>query len=335
YVGRISDLWSKKKISLVCNLFSAILTPLYVFSKSFISFVPLHLTVPALYWTYESICSALAVDIAKTGKVGTNLGILRTSALGWSIGSLFSGFIIQNFGFETAFVVISILYFWSAFLVSQLTEAKRDRFHLEEPSLVLKDRHIIYFLLIVVVAFSTMPAFHSFLPLYMKNELKAPESVIPLIFAITPLGEIPLTLLLGRLADRIDRRKIILICFSAFPIRWAAIVSSGNYVLVILVQMLHGLAFAGLYVAAIAYLSDMVTSRARGMIVGAFSSSISLGTTIGGYALGFTAQNFGFKTMYLQAIATSTVAVLSFATLGLGSRKSISRTAETTVNDGA
>ncbi len=313
--GRAADTWSKKKIVLISQICSFLLTPLYVLAGNFASLLPLQLVVPALYSIAESISSAISVDIAKAGKVGMNLGILRSAAAGWSIGSFSTGLIIQYYGFEFVFVFMAFFYFIAFLFVTRLKEinsAKDTAARMEPKTAVLSNLHVLSFLAIIILALSTMPAFYSFLPLYLKNELLVPESMIPLIFTITPLGEIPLTFLVGRLSDRFDRRKAVLLCLLAYPVRWTAIMMLGNFTLILPIQILHGFTFAGLNATSIAYLSTIVPTSARGTIVGAFSASFSLALAIGGYVLGFTVQNYGFQTMYLQAIITSLVAIAIF-----------------------
>jgi predicted MFS family arabinose efflux permease len=313
--GSAADTWSKKMIILISQICSFLLTPLYVLAGNFPSLLLLQLIVPALYSIAESISSTISVDIAKGGKVGMNLGILRSAAAGWSIGSFSTGLIMQYYGFEFVFFFMAVFYFIAFLIVTQLKDTnsvKDTATRMEPKTAVLSNLHVLSFLAIIILVLSTMPAFYSFLPLYLKNELLVPESLIPLVFTITPLGEIPLTFLVGRLSDRFDRRKAVLLCLLAYPVRWTAIMMLSNFTLILPVQILHGFTFAGLNATSIAYLSTSVPTSARGTIVGAFSASFSLAVAIGGYVLGLTVQNYGFQTMYLQAIITSLIAIVIF-----------------------
>jgi MFS family permease len=310
--GRAADVWSKKKMVLLSQIFSFTLAPLYIFANNLLSLLSLQLLVPSLYGVSESVSSAIMLDNAKVGKAGINLAILRSSAVGWSIGSFTTGFIIQNYGFEYVFIFMASFYLVAAFLILGLKEMKPEMrvIHKSGPRFI--NLHVLSFLALIVLILSTMPAFYSFLPLYLKNELKVPENLIPLIFTITPLGEIPITLVMGKFSDRFGRRKAVFLCLLAYPIRWTAIMMLTDFSLILPVQILHGFTFAGLNATSIAYLADIVPADSRGVISGAFSSSFSLALAIGGYALGFTAQNYGFKTMYLQAVITSLLAIVLF-----------------------
>jgi MFS family permease len=316
--GRAADTWGSKTIILISQICSFLFTPLYVLADDFATLLLLQLIIPPLYSIAEALSSTLSVETAKTTKIGANLGILRSAAVGWSIGSFSTGLIIQHYGFMFVFFFMGIFYF-IAFLVTthlkdtNLTENTASK--MEPLNAILTNFHVITFVAIIILAFSTMPAFYSFLPLYLKNELLVPESLIPLVFTITPLGEIPLAYLVGRLSDRFDRLKAVLLCLLAYPIRWTAILVLGNFTLILPTQILHGFTFAGLNAASIAYLSTIIPSSARGTIIGIFSASFSLAITIGGYVLGLTAQNYGFRTMYLQAIITSLIAIVIFVLL--------------------
>ena len=316
--GRAADTWDSKTIILISQISSSVLTPLYVLAGDFTTLLVLQLIVPPLYSTAEALSSTISVETAKTNKIGANLGILRSAAVGWSIGSFSTGLIMQHYGFLFVFVFMTVFYFIAFLFSTRLKDsnsAKNPASEMAPINEVLGNFHVITFLAIIILALSTMPAFYSFLPLYLKNELFVSESLIPLVFTITPLGEIPLTYLIGQLSDRYDRRKAVLLCLLAYPVRWTAIMMLGNFTLILPVQILHGFTFAGLNAASIAYLSTIIPTSARGTIIGIFSASFSLAITIGGYLLGSTAQNHGFHTMYLQAIITSLIAIAIFILL--------------------
>lgn len=313
--GRAADTWGTKTIILISQICSVLLTPLYVLAENFTLLLLLQLIVPPLYSIAEAMSSAISVDFAKAENVGMNLGILRSAAVGWSIGSFSTGLIIQYGDLVFVFIFMACFYFIAFLFAIRLKDTNSPkRFATKkEPILaILSNPQVLSFLAIIILALSTLPVFYSFLPLYLKNELLVPESLIPLIFTITPLGEIPLTFLVGRLSDRFDRRKAVLLCLLAYPIRWTAITLLSNFTLILPVQILHGFTFAGLNATSIAYLSQIIPTSARRTIIGIFSAAFSLAITIGGYTLGLTVQNYGFQTMFLQAIITSLIAIAVF-----------------------
>jgi MFS family permease len=313
--GRAADTWGTKTIILISQICSVLLTPLYVLAENFTLLLLLQLIVPPLYSIAEAMSSAISVDFAKAENVGMNLGILRSAAVGWSIGSFSTGLIIQYGDLVFVFIFMACFYFIAFLFAIRLKDTNSPkRFATKkEPILaILSNPQVLSFLAIIILALSTLPVFYSFLPLYLKNELLVPESLIPLIFTITPLGEIPLTFLVGRLSDRFDRRKTVLLCLLAYPIRWTAITLLSNFTLILPVQILHGFTFAGLNATSIAYLSQIIPTSARRTIIGIFSAAFSLAITIGGYTLGLTVQNYGFQTMFLQAIITSLIAIAVF-----------------------
>ena len=311
--GRAADTWGSKTIIRASQIGSFLLTPLYILAGNFTTLLLLQLIIPPLYSIAEALSSTISVETAKANQIGVNLGILRSAAAGWSIGSFSTGLIMQRYGYTFVFVFMAVFYFIAFLFTTQLKDtnsAKLTTSKMEPIMAILRNFHVLLFLAITIIALSTMPAFYSFLPLYLKNELLVSESLIPLVFTITPLGEIPLTYLVGQLSDRFDRLKAVLLCLLAYPIRWTAIMILGNFTLILPIQILHGFTFAGLNATSIAYLSTIIPPSARGTIIGIFSASFSLAITIGGYVLGLTVQIYGFRTMYLQAIITSLIAIV-------------------------
>ncbi|RJS87376.1 MFS transporter [Candidatus Bathyarchaeota archaeon] len=69
----------------------------------------------------------------------------------------------------------------------------------------------------VFTAWISTPAYYTFLPLFMTEDIETSKFLSSLAFSITPFAEVPAMLYLGSLSDRIGRRKVIALCLAAYP----------------------------------------------------------------------------------------------------------------------
>lgn len=160
----------------------------------------------------------------------------------------------------------------------------------------------------MLVASVSNPAYYTFLPLYLIREIGASQLLISVAFAITPFTEIPMMLALGALSDRIGRIPVLLIYLSAFPVRYTLTALVRDTVCVVLIQLLHGLTFAGLYVVGSALLTEEAPGSV-GLALSFFTVAFNLGNVVGGYLLALVQATYGYFTMYVFASVVSAVSI--------------------------
>jgi len=160
----------------------------------------------------------------------------------------------------------------------------------------------------VAVASVSNPAYYTFLPLFVVRELGATPMAASLAFMITPFAEIPAMVALGSLSDRAGRLRAVALCLAAYPLRYSLTAASQAPSHAIVVQMLHGLTFGGLYVVSTAYLAE-AAGGAAGLALSLYTVASNLGGIAGGYLLAYVASLYGFRIMYLAAAAISSLSL--------------------------
>ena len=323
-ISRFSDMMDREKVQCIIGIGLALLVPLYICLNSLISFIIAHSAYMVLAYSYMTLSGAIAMDYIKTSR-GSGFGKFRTSgAVGWVLGTFFSGWVVEEAGFSMVFAISSFFFCVSAFLfylrglrgrMSDPGIKAPSSLYIDAFKEVISNDAVYPLLLAVFTASLTTPAYYTFLPLYMTKELKASKFLSSLAFTITPFAEIPAMIYLGALSDKIGRRKVIAVCLMAYPLRYLLTVLVGNPVLVIIVQLLHGLTFGGLYVVSVAHLSDSVPEDMKGIVLGLYTIFMSLGSFIGNYLMGFIVNGFGFTLMYFIAAILSSLSIPILATL--------------------
>lgn len=126
----------------------------------------------------------------------------------------------------------------------------------------------------------------AFLPLWGKN-LGYPDHLLPVLASAMTLGNVVFQIPLGILADRIDRRLILVFCgfigFSGMVVGWAV---SSSPALLMLTLFIWGGGTAGLYTVGLAHLAGRYRGSALASANGAFIFCYALGMLIGPGAVG-------------------------------------------------
>lgn len=306
----------------------ALVLATYLHAHSFPGFVVLHPTYMSLLSPYMTLSGAVAMDYI-TGSRGGLFGRFRTSgAAGWIIGTMLGGYVLSSLGYVHLFIVSSAFFLASAALY-MYGGLKRGGFHIAGggglkrpiPWRVLTNSRLYPLLISVLVASIGNPAYYTFLPLFMTKDLEASPFVAYLAFSATPLAEIPAMVYLGSLSDRIGRRRVILICLSAYPVRFLLTGLSPTPHYAIVVQLLHGLTFGGLYVASTAYITESVRDDERGFALSLYTITANMGGFIGSYALAHVITILGFRAMYMVAALISGFSIPLFMILGRASAR--------------
>jgi len=296
------------------------LVPVYSLASGFGWFLPFHSAFMSLGGAAMSLSGAVAMDYIAERR-GARFGALRTSgAVGWVVGALVGGYLVERASYQAAFAASSLAYAAAAALYGLgAGRARQAPAGAAKPSPL--SRGAILLLAAVFAASASNPAYYTFTPLYIVEELGGSELEASLAFAVTPFAEIPAMVALGALSDRVGRLKVLAACFLAYPLRYGLTGLLRRPAQVVTAQLLHGLTFAGLYVVGSAHLAD-AAGGATGFALSLFTAAFNLGGVVGGYLLALVQARCGYAGMYLAAAALSSLSLpLLLASAKLGSRQ--------------
>lgn len=163
--------------------------------------------------------------------------------------------------------------------------------------------------LVVAILFVDEMLYSLIIPLvpYFTEQLHISSTMTGILFSSYPIAAILTTPLFGMLADRIGRRKPILIGLVILVISTLLFALGQSVVFLIAARAIQGIASAAAWGASLAYLADLFPARMRGRAMGLAFTGISTGTLLGAPFGGLIFDLGGYEWPFLIAATIAAV----------------------------
>lgn len=139
---------------------------------------------------------------------------------------------------------------------------------------------------------------YSILALYI-SELGASIMHVGIIFTVGAFSGAVSSPLIGKLSDKIGRRKILLASMVMFTFVFIFYAFAESFIDLYYIQVVEGLAWASLTVSAVTLISDITPKDRRGSAIGIYDATWYLGWIIGPSLGGFLAETYGFRQTFI------------------------------------
>ncbi len=106
-------------------------------------------------------------------------------------------------------------------------------------------------------------------------------------------------LVLGPIADRIGRRRIIIVCTAAFGIGTLATIFAGDVSSLLIIRFLTGLGLGGAMPNAVALTSEFSPHRRRATMIMTMFCGFSIGAAVGGLLAAALIPAFGWRSVFV------------------------------------
>jgi len=327
--GMLSDRFGWHKPLLVLSLLAAsIAAPLVTLAHSFATLLPLVAVMAITISPAVPLSDATTLDALST-RGGSYGGVRVYGSLGFLLSSLAVGSFYRGRGIFAIFIVYGILLFgaflvslWSPRQTTVVTEARGEGI-----AQVLTDRVVVIFLLLAVMGYGTFAAYNTFFPLYLRS-LGAGTNVVGLASGLASLSELPVMALAGTVVARVGVKPLMLAGLGAAALRWLAYGLLRDYHLVLAFQLLHGLSFAGFYVAGVTFMDRRVPARLRSTGQTVFNAAtFGLGSVAGSNLFGVLFDRLHAGGMFFVAGVIAAAAILGMVLLvpNLGAEQRLAR----------
>ncbi len=259
------------------------------------------------------------------GEAKKNYGRLRVwGAIGWGISAPIVGFITERLELHWAFYCFALFMFLCLLSVAQLPMPSGKPSATRSFSGFMTPPWMI-FLLAMFMAGACLALCGNFIYLYL-TELKAKPSIIGLALSFATLSELPITFFGKQLLERFTTKTLILSALSFLALRLVLYSLVAEPVLILFIQLLHGLCFSMIWIAGVNFADEFSPEGKTATAQSLFSAVIlGLGSTVGSLAGGYFYDLLGPRQTFLGAGLVALVAVLLVFSLGssLNSRQSV------------
>jgi MFS family permease len=280
--------------------------------------------------TVESFAGAEAAHLAPKGEIGRALGMLRFwRPVAIVLVALIGGLVVEKYGLEAMLwplAVIQTLAVLAALLI-QNDKPGNDATSDQEVKAAhgagrgFRDPVLWTFVLAMVLFHVGNAPGGVYLGLYLKRELHAPDRYLPYAFIISMVAWMLAIRLVGRIADQMGRRPLLIVGWAVMSLRLGLIAIAQTAEQVLAVQILDGVAQSLFAVTAAAWVTDRLADPRRvGEAQVLVGSALVFGSAVGPLLSGLVIDSLGYRGTFgllggIGAIATLIVTLLIPETL--------------------
>lgn len=336
-IGLMSDKIGRKKLLLISGVIFLIAPLLYLFVRSPFWLIPVRFFHGIATAILGPIASAIIASTYEKSK-GEKLGYYSSATLiGRALAPLAGGLIISYFTssnnnlvsyryvYLAAFILAIPVFIFITLLKDQKKNDNNDNSvttinFLKELKDLIANRKLISTANLEMAIYFTYGAFETYLPLYL-NQLNVSAKQIGLIFSAQILAIALSKPLFGKLADRIDKRKLILVGSLVIGFSIGFIGFFQSIIAAFILGIMFGLGLSFATVATSSYVAEVSKPEKLGSSLGALSSIMDIGQTIGPFITGVAITYFSYKIGFLLSLIL--VATAGFIFYFYNQRKNI------------
>jgi len=277
-------------------MFSVLLIP---FTEQF----TLLFLLVAIYAFIGSPIVSLAdsATVSMLGEQRALYGRIRTGGtIGWGLAAPLAGLVIQNNGLRWAFWLYAAGMF-AALLVSQglhfgpvsVQQPFRSGF-----KILMSNRRWLLFLAMVFMAGMGMATVTTYLFPFME-QVGASRGLMGLSQTIATLAELPFLFFANRLIKHYGARGLLVLSMAVVGVRLLLYAAFPTLAAILLIQLLHGLTFATIWVAGVSYAHDHAPAGLEATAQGVFGSTMmGVGAAAGNFFGALLMEAVGGQQMY-------------------------------------
>jgi MFS transporter, PPP family, 3-phenylpropionic acid transporter len=303
--------------AMIGTIISVLIIP---FMKTFwvlIPFVGLYalMSAPAGAFADSATMSMLGDEKALYGRVRVG------GTIGWGLAAPIAGTIIAQKGPAWSFWIFAAGMAF-AMLVSQgfVFEKVQTKSSVQYGiRTLLADRRWVLFLAMVFFGGIGMATVNSYLFVYMK-EIGASEQLMGITLTVSTLSELPMMFFANKLLYRFKAHGLLVLSVIVIGIRLLLQAAFNIPIVVLAIQLVHGLTFPAIWVAGVSYAHENAPAGMASTAQGVFGATMmGIGAAAGGLLGGLFLQSFGGRGMYL---ITGCIVLIGLAILLLLERRS-------------
>ena len=306
FAGILSDRWGRRHFMATGLLAYAILSLAYVQAES----TAVLLVVRALHGLAAAlvvpIANAYVGDLAPPQKEGTYMGLFTASFLaGFALGPGLGGMLFDRFGMAWCFLTLGFLALLS-FLLTLLfvpdlqthRNTGKAQSAVGRPVEALKSHAVVTLLVFTFVSNTGRGSIVSFMPLLAQEKLGMSATLLGAVLSANLSLAAVLLIPFGVLADRRDRKRILLTGTVLSAAMFAALPSAGGGLGLLAVNLLLGIGIALAFPSTQAMAVTLARGRGMGAVLASLQAAAGAGFAAGPLVSGIIYQSHGIDPVF-------------------------------------
>lgn len=296
-------------------LLSSIFVFGFLFTDYFLFILITNVVMAIVSSPLYTVVDAIAVENAS--RFSYVYGQVRVwGAVGWSVMTFISGYILKAVGYDKMFLIYAILNIGLlviVFLFPKLDKQPHERPKLTDGFKTLMRNPIFIYFTFIGLMYQVLVAINlTYLPMYYQK-LGYPLELLGWNFAIAAVIEIPLFIIVTKIIKRIGLFPLMAIGVATFAVKYTLMGFAPSLPYMLGIQLLDGIGFALSISAAIEIVNLLAPERAKATaqtIFGAITGIGGLAGIIGNITGGFYYDHQGPEMMYWVMGGIAAVAAL-------------------------
>ena len=306
-----------RSVAFTCAVASSLLAFLLWGASGFLALFVLITLFSALRAPLVPIAENLCLrEIEATG---AQYGRVRLwGSLGFIVAAMGAGRLVETTEVASIFPVVACVGLLLVFVIFHLpkeTGRARPRFR-ADLSLLLRSSPLAAFLLTTTFASMSAGPFGIYFSIRLK-ELGMSADLIALAWTVGVVSEIFFLIYAQAIQRRFGLKWMIVAGMMAAGLRWEFVALTTDAFLLILIQLLHGVAFGVFHAGAIQYVDRLSSAATKNTAQSLYSAATwGVGSTLGALTAGWLLPIWGFVTLLHVGAAIALLAGLAFAVFG-------------------
>jgi len=212
---------------------------------------------------------AMIAELSSNDNRGANFGFLRAmDNFGAIVGITLSIFLLKYLGFRNLILLASIPSFFSVLIIYLFIKEKKFEVQKRAFSVNLFDKNFRFF--VFVNGLFSLGAFsYSFFLLYVKD-IGFSIYTVPIFYLIFTVSSTIFSYPFGRMADKIGRKKVLMISYLSFAIVCGSLIFTRNFIGVVSIFCIYGLYKSAIDVSQKTLASEICPLDYRATSLGSF-----------------------------------------------------------------
>jgi MFS family permease len=307
--GRLGDRYGRKLMLIRASLGMAIAMSLIGLAENIYQLVGLRL-LAGLLGGFASGATILVATQTPKERSGWALGMLSSGIMAGNLtGPLIGGFLPPLIGIRNTFflagVVIFLTFLATLFLMKEAPRPKRSTSEKKAPTVriwdVIPDKRPVLTMFVVacLVMFSIM-SIEPIITVYLTQLHSENVTMMAgLVMSATALASVLSASRIGKLADRIGHRKVVMGCLTAAAVLLVPQAFVSNEWQLLVLRFLMGIALGGLLPCIAAIIRHSVPDAVAGRMLGYSTSSQYVGQVLGPLTGGYLGGHFGMPIVFI------------------------------------